>query len=721
MNKVAICVLSVFLGFRVSFTEAQFITFTPSAITIDNKVVQRVISLENSRVKTTRFSLSGDTYNFVSEDNNEFKFIAAGRTYTGNDQWIYLDHKIEHNNKAEQLTLRLSDPDGDIQLELTYIVYSGLPIIRKKIAVKNTSPTEIRVESSDIEYLTANKDFSVENIIYHNYARMKSVGPFLGTAYDPAIIYHYPVTNRGLVLGNEAPGVMKRTSVGTGTGSGVLDMQIGLRHADETYAFREWLRPGEMWESDYTFMSVYKDESYPYRVIDDEINRFTTNCMNTRIARFGSIPMLMYNTWKPFSDHIDEKTVKELADAAAECGIDYFIVDAGWYSEKVKSGKGWMLSSGDFIVDNDKFPAGLTPVYNHIHQKLPGGGLWFSMSAAGKTTDVFKNHPDWFVKDSNGEYVNLHNHDNRIATGCLTTGWYDYIFDHFNRAVKEYKLNYLKVDLAVVLSAYRNDHEDVSGCAATDHEHHKDRNESYLRIYRRTYSLFDDLHRNYPDLYIDCTFELMGAYQLIDYSTVQHAEGNWLSNFYGSFPSFGLDIRHLAWWRSPMMPAASLLIGNANLDDEKAIYYLKCLAGTLPVMLGDLRKIPPNGRKEIKKIITTLKEVEKRHGYMLYRQELFGFGEPREGGWDGWQRINRETGSGGLVGVFRHGSKDTQRRVTINYLNPGQKYEVIDPETGKTVTAASGENLRKNGFDVKIEKEYDGKLFEVKASNYGKF
>jgi alpha-galactosidase len=523
------------------------------------------------------------------------------------------------------------------------------------------------------------------------------------------------MTNRGLVLGNEAPGVMKRTSIGVGKGSNLLDVQVGLTHAEDKYAFREWLNPGESWESDYTFISPYKDEPDPYHVIDDEINRFVTDHMDTRIACVGAIPSLIYNTWKPFSEHINEPLVKELADAADECGADCFIIDAGWYSEKVKSGKGWMQSSGDFFVDKDKFPDGLTPVYNYMHQKLPACGLWFSVSAAGKTTDVFKNNPDWFVKDMKGEYANLHTYDNKIATGCLTTGWYDYILDHLNDAVKEYTLNYLKVDLSMVVSAYRNDHEEVSGCAALNHEKHKDRNESYLRLYRRTYSLFDELHQKYRDLYIDCTFELMGAYQLIDYSAIQHAEGNWLSNFHGSYPSFGLDIRHLAWWRSPMMPAASLLIGNADLDDEHALYYLKCLAGTLPVMLGDLRKISPDKRSELKEYVTMLREVEKRHHYMLYRQELFGFGEPREGGWDGWQRINRETESGGLAGVFRHGSKDMQRRVTINYLNPAKKYRVIDLETGKTVITASGKSLKERGFEVTITKEYDGKLFEIRT------
>ncbi|MGV8090877.1 MAG: hypothetical protein AB2L24_03275 [Mangrovibacterium sp.] len=56
---------------------------------------------------------------------------------------------------------------------------------------------------------------------------------------------------------------------------------------------------------------------------------------------------------------------------------------------------------------------------------------------------------------------------------------------------------------------------------------------------------------------------------------------------------------------------------------------------------------------------------------MLYRQELFGFGEPREGGWDGWQRINRETESGGLGRCFppwfeRHAGAGL--RLTISIL-----------------------------------------------------
>ncbi len=58
---------------------------------------------------------------------------------------------------------------------------------------------------------------------------------------------------------------------------------------------------------------------------------------------------------------------------------------------------------------------------------------------------------------------------------------------------------------------------------------------------------------------------------------------------------------------------------------------------------------------------------------MSYRQDLAGFGEPMNGMWDGFQRINVTDHSGGIVGVFRQGSHEEERVVTINYLNPEKR------------------------------------------------
>ena len=68
--------------------------------------------------------------------------------------------------------------------------------------------------------------------------------------------------------------------------------------------------------------------------------------------------------------------------------------------------------------------------------------------------------------------------------------------------------------------------------------------------------------------------------------------------------------------------------------------------------------------------------MENKHQIMMYRQDLPGFGEPMEGMWDGFQRINTDTRSGGIVGVFRQGALDTKRTFFINYLDPEKIYQV---------------------------------------------
>jgi len=116
-----------------------------------------------------------------------------------------------------------------------------------------------------------------------------------------------------------------------------------------------------------------------------------------------------------------------------------------------------------------------------------------------------------------------------------------------------------------------------------DHPYHKDRQESLIVIYERLFELFDELHEEVPDLYIDCTFETAGKLQLIDYAFCQHAEGNWLTNIGEPFPVGAFRIRNLAWWKSPAIPASSLLIGNIQMDSPNFIDELKTLIGSFPL------------------------------------------------------------------------------------------------------------------------------------------
>jgi alpha-galactosidase len=83
-----------------------------------------------------------------------------------------------------------------------------------------------------------------------------------------------------------------------------------------------------------------------------------------------------------------------------------------------------------------------------------------------------------------------------------------------------------------------------------------------------------------------------------------------------------------------------------------------------------------------------------------------------EGMWDGFSRINTETRDGGIVGIFRHGSVESKRIVTINYLDPFRTYDVKTVE-GEIVATLTGSDLLEKGFAVDLEGKYSGELFEI--------
>ena len=168
----------------------------------------------------------------------------------------------------------------------------------------------------------------------------------------------------------------------------------------------------------------------------------------------------------------------------------------------------------------------------------------------------------------------------------------------------------------------------------------------------------------------------------------------------------------MAWWRSPAMSATALVIGNPRMDDKGWETHIKSLAGALPIMLGDPRKLAPADLKKYREYADWIQKMNNLYDIMSFRQDLPGFGEPKEGSWDGFQRINTDTKAGGIIGVFRHGSMEPKRKVTINYLDPEKTYEIRTID-GKLISTSSGKELNTKGFEWELEGTYSGELFEV--------
>ncbi len=129
-------------------------------------------------------------------------------------------------------------------------------------------------------------------------------------------------------------------------------------------------------------------------------------------------------------------------------------------------------------------------------------------------------------------------------------------------------------------------------------------------------------------------------------------------------------------------------------------------------MLGDPRKLSAVDFQKYRGFAEWLQLMENRYQVMTFKQDLPGYGEPQEGMWDGFQRINSDTKSGGFIGVFRQGSLETKRLITINDLDPEKNY-YVKQMNGKIIITKTGRDLKLIGFEVTLDKLYDGELFEV--------
>ena len=670
------------------------------SLILDNDVIRRTIVFSENSMSTTSLALEGNP-GFIRSGANEFYFELDGQGVTGAGPWklISKDEVVDDfKGQGVAVTLRgIENELKNIEITITYMLYPDLPVIRKKITFRNRGEGDIKIEALDVEHF----GFSWSDThawILTNYARQKQLGPYVGNWNDPAVIVHDISGRKGIVLGNEAPGVTKRTSAYVDGRSAT----IGLTHPEQDYAFRKWLAPGEEWKSPWVFIALYAGADDPFAVMNGPVNDFIRKHMGIRLAQKREKPAFVYNTWNPFRTNVNEELVRELARAAAACGVEEFIIDDGWQTNR-----------GDWEIDTQKFPNGLKPVFDYIRSLGMKPGLWISLTTADTLSKVYQQHPEWFVQDKNGNLDNIHgDYTQEFVTGCFATGWYDHIKKIMTGLITEHGLAYFKLDLAIVTSAYIYDRE-VSGCYAKDHPLHKDRNESFLILYRRCMDLFDDLHATAPELFIDCTFETWGTLQLVDYALVKHAEGDWLVNVEQPVPLGSSRVRNLAWWHAPVIPAAALVIGNLTLDDPGSELSFKSLAGSLPIMLGDPRKLSPENQTRLKNWADWLRQMQEKHDYMLYRQDLPGFGEPLENQWDGWMRINTDTKSGGIFGVFRQGGIESSRMVSIPGLLPETIYAIKKGPAGDEILRSTGRDLAEKGLPVQLNQKYDGTLFEV--------
>lgn len=145
-----------------------------------------------------------------------------------------------------------------------------------------------------------------------------------------------------------------------------------------------------------------------------------------------------YTSWYNYYQNINEEIILRDLQGLARAGknANIFQIDDG-YETKV----------GDWDMDAAKFPNGLAPIVERIHEQGLMAGLWYAPFAAQFKANVIKNHPDWLIRNKHGRPV---------ISGIAWGGFYaldfekeevrEYIKAFFDKVFNEWHFDMVKLD-----------------------------------------------------------------------------------------------------------------------------------------------------------------------------------------------------------------------------------------------------------------------------------
>jgi alpha-galactosidase len=677
------------------------------SLIIENRTVSRLLyfSKDSAGFYTKSFINKRTNQNYVNPGTEEFSILINENLIEGKD-CRYLRHSYNRQNNIQTLSVTLQTPYPKVYIQLEYEVYENIPIVRKQLNVINEGNIELVLTNLDVEKLRFQVVNKFDNEVYTSFGTNINRIPYKGDYNDAAILLYNLAAQQGAIIGNEAPSVLKNTEIYTQIHGCI---QVGMRHIQESFPFKKWLAPGETFRSPKTFIYVFQSPRWQDG-FENEYKDFVRKYLGASLFTHKKTPLVLYSTWIPFLDNINDKLIRDCADNLADIGTDLFIIDAGWYKY-----------SGDFIPDSTKFPNGLKSIGDYIHKKGMKLGLWFTVGTVNAKSNIASKHPEWLIRDKNGNPANLHNMSpstdgmgwsDELTNISLGTPYYDHLKTLVANYIKELDISYVKFDLSIITSAYVHDIERNGDYDANSSKLYRDRASSYWVSYERMMQLMDDLHQQFPDLLIDCTFEAWGRYNTVDYALIQHADYDWLTNFEQKPPAGPISIRQMNFDRSRVIPASTLLIGNQSLNFSNYQYVYFSLASASIVLVGDPRKLQPAQKSFYLKWNNYLKELENKYQYSRYFQLYDVFDRPTNSNWDGCYRINTEK-MGGLLFFFRNNSSDVQRIFKIPCLDSNSRYKIYSCQKKKVLGIYSGKILIEKGITVKIPTIYSALILTI--------
>ncbi|ELT42957.1 alpha-galactosidase [Arthrobacter nitrophenolicus] len=303
----------------------------------------------------------------------------------------------------------------------------------------------------------------------------------------------------------------------------------------------------------------------------------------------GKARPVVLNTWEAvyFDHNLD--TLIELADSAADLGVERFVLDDGWFRGRRNDNAGL----GDWYVDETLWPNGLTPLIEAVTSRGMEFGLWVEPEMVNLDSDIARAHPDWIVGPSavahkDGGRLPLEWRNQHVIDLVNPEAW-QYIYDRIDALLAGNNISYLKWD------QNRDLLEHGHGGRSSVHE-------QTLAAYR----LFDELRKAHPGVEIE-SCSSGGA--RVDLGILERTDRIW-----GSDCNDALERQTIQRWTGAVVPPELVgsHIGPTTSHTTARTHDLSFRAITALFghfgMEWDVRGVQGKDREELRRLVALYKE-----------------------------------------------------------------------------------------------------------------
>lgn len=218
---------------------------------------------------------------------------------------------------------------------------------------------------------------------------------------------------------------------------------------------------------------------------------------------------VLYNSWEATKFDVDEKGQEQLAEKAASIGVERFVMDDGWFGQRKNDHAGL----GDWYVNHEKFPHGLTPLVARVHALGMDFGLWVEPEMVNPDSDLYRKHPDWVINFPGRPRAEGRN---QLILNLARPEVRAYVFGFLDQLLNENDISFLKWDLNRVWAE--------PGWPEVAPNEQKKLYVSYIENY---YSILQELRVKHPKLEIE---SCAGGGGRVDLGVLHYVDEVWTSD-----------------------------------------------------------------------------------------------------------------------------------------------------------------------------------------------